>query len=493
MSKVEEVLELVGGMTVLELSELLPAFEEKFGVTAAAAAPVMMAAADGGGGGDAAEEKDAYDVILAGAGDKKIQVIKEVRGLTSLGLKDAKDLVESAPKPILEGVSKADAEAAKESLEAAGATPVATGRHNSRATTAPCPRHGAVCVLRLRSSCRQHGDKVVPAGFPHRRAALERGAEQRCDTGTGCGQVQRVSGSFGCDRRGAETLVAGLLKRDQPESRQRCRFAQTGLVEEREVLGQRAVPVVAAFESPTDTVGIPGQNASDAAVVEQTPDRAQKAKRFGDVLDDVERDDHVEAADGRGVNCIEVGTEYGDALGFGRGRGGPAGFDAVLVVALGQVSQKVTRRTADVENATAGMMVCDGRCELVKPSRLGRSRLPVVGVGRFITAVDLVLGRQRSLEGQRARAASHQLKLDGAEVGGHPGNSERKSVPKRFALMIHTGADRTGAHWANTHRRDRSKGGEKAVVRLSWLRVPGPATLPGRSNHGTDLCGSCDL
>lgn len=122
MSKVEEVLELVGGMTVLELSELLPAFEEKFGVTAAAAAPVMMAAADGGGGGDAAEEKDAYDVILAGAGDKKIQVIKEVRGLTSLGLKDAKDLVESAPKPILEGVSKADAEAAKESLEAAGAT-----------------------------------------------------------------------------------------------------------------------------------------------------------------------------------------------------------------------------------------------------------------------------------------------------------------------------------------------------------------------------------
>ena len=104
------------------LSELLTAFEEKFNVTAAA--PVAAAAAPAGGdaGGAAAEEKDEFDVVLTGAGDKKIQVIKEVRSLTSLGLKEAKDLVESAPKAILEGVAKVDAEAAKEALEGAGAT-----------------------------------------------------------------------------------------------------------------------------------------------------------------------------------------------------------------------------------------------------------------------------------------------------------------------------------------------------------------------------------
>jgi large subunit ribosomal protein L7/L12 len=113
-------------MTVLELSELLKEFEEKFGVTAAA--PVAVAAPGavaGGGGGDGAaaeEEKDEFDVILAGAGDKKIQVIKEVRALTSLGLKEAKDLVDSAPKPVLEKVTKEDAEKAKAQLEGAGAT-----------------------------------------------------------------------------------------------------------------------------------------------------------------------------------------------------------------------------------------------------------------------------------------------------------------------------------------------------------------------------------
>jgi large subunit ribosomal protein L7/L12 len=112
-------------MTVLELSELLKDFEEKFGVTAAA--PVAaVAAAPAGGGGDAgagaAEEKDEFDVIITAAGDKKIQVIKEVRGLTSLGLKEAKDLVDGAPKPVLEKVSKEDAEKAKAALEGAGAT-----------------------------------------------------------------------------------------------------------------------------------------------------------------------------------------------------------------------------------------------------------------------------------------------------------------------------------------------------------------------------------
>ena len=114
----EEILDAIGNMSVLELVELKKAFEEKFDVTAAAAAPMMMAAA--GGGEAAAEVKDEFDVFLTAAGEKKIQVIKEVRGLTSLGLKEAKDLVESAPAPILEGVTKEDADKAKEVIEAAG-------------------------------------------------------------------------------------------------------------------------------------------------------------------------------------------------------------------------------------------------------------------------------------------------------------------------------------------------------------------------------------
>ena len=119
----EELLEVFEKMTVLELSEFLTAFEEKFGVTAAA--PVAMAAVPAGGGGEAAaaeEEKDEFDVVLTAAGDKKIQVIKEVRALTSLGLKEAKALVDEAPKPVLEGVSKEDAEKAKAQLEGAGAS-----------------------------------------------------------------------------------------------------------------------------------------------------------------------------------------------------------------------------------------------------------------------------------------------------------------------------------------------------------------------------------
>lgn len=122
MATKEDILESIASMSVLELSELLSEFEEKFGVTAAA--PVAVAAAPAAGGGDAAaaEEKDAFDVVLTDAGDKKIGVIKEVRGLTSLGLKEAKELVESAPKPVLEGVSKDDAEAAKTALEEAGAS-----------------------------------------------------------------------------------------------------------------------------------------------------------------------------------------------------------------------------------------------------------------------------------------------------------------------------------------------------------------------------------
>jgi large subunit ribosomal protein L7/L12 len=124
MATKEEILDAISSMTVLELSELLKDFEEKFGVTAAAPAAVAAAPAAGGGAGagEAEEEKDEFDVVLTAAGDKKIQVIKEVRALTSLGLKEAKDLVDSAPKPVLEKVSKEDAAKAKAQLEEAGAT-----------------------------------------------------------------------------------------------------------------------------------------------------------------------------------------------------------------------------------------------------------------------------------------------------------------------------------------------------------------------------------
>jgi large subunit ribosomal protein L7/L12 len=125
MATKEEILDGIANMTVLELSELLKEFEEKFGVTAAAPVAVAApgAAAPGGDGGAAAEEeKDEFDVILQAAGDKKIQVIKEVRSLTNLGLKEAKDLVDGAPKAVLEKASKEDAEKAKAQLEGAGAT-----------------------------------------------------------------------------------------------------------------------------------------------------------------------------------------------------------------------------------------------------------------------------------------------------------------------------------------------------------------------------------
>ena len=119
--KTEELLEQFEDMSVLELSEFLTAFEDKFDVTAAAPVAVAAAPADGGGEGAAAEEKDDYTVMLTGPGQKKVQVIKEVRSLTNLGLKEAKALVDAAPAPVLEGVDQEAAEKAKESLEAAGA------------------------------------------------------------------------------------------------------------------------------------------------------------------------------------------------------------------------------------------------------------------------------------------------------------------------------------------------------------------------------------
>jgi large subunit ribosomal protein L7/L12 len=125
MSTKEEILDAIGNMTVIELKELLDAFEEKFDVTAAA--PVAVAAAaPAGGGGDAAaaEEKDEFDVVLESAGAQKIQVVKVVKDLLGVGLKDAKDLVDAAPKPLMEKANKADADAAKAKLEEVGATVV---------------------------------------------------------------------------------------------------------------------------------------------------------------------------------------------------------------------------------------------------------------------------------------------------------------------------------------------------------------------------------
>ncbi|MDM7832175.1 50S ribosomal protein L7/L12 [Cellulomonas edaphi] len=119
----DELIEQFKGLTLIELSEFVKAFEDVFEVTAAA--PVAVAAPAAGGGSaeaEAEDEKDSFDVVLEAAGDKKIQVIKEVRALTSLGLKEAKDLVDAAPKAVLEGVNKETADKAKEQLEGAGAT-----------------------------------------------------------------------------------------------------------------------------------------------------------------------------------------------------------------------------------------------------------------------------------------------------------------------------------------------------------------------------------
>lgn len=120
MADIEKIVEDLSVLTVIEAAELSKLLEEKWGVSAAA--PVVVAAAGPAAGGEEAEVKDTFDVILAGYGEKKINVIKEVRAITKLGLKEAKDLVESAPKPIREGVGKEEAEKLKEQLEGAGAT-----------------------------------------------------------------------------------------------------------------------------------------------------------------------------------------------------------------------------------------------------------------------------------------------------------------------------------------------------------------------------------
>ena len=122
MADIAKIAEDLSNLTVLEAAELAKLLEDKWGVSAAAAPVAMAMPAGGGDAGGAAEEKSEFDVILASAGASKINVIKEVRAITSLGLKEAKELVDNAPKPILEGASKEDAEKAKEALEAAGGT-----------------------------------------------------------------------------------------------------------------------------------------------------------------------------------------------------------------------------------------------------------------------------------------------------------------------------------------------------------------------------------
>ena len=116
----EDVVEFIAGMSVLELSEFIKELEEKFGVSAAAPVAVAAGAAPAEAGAAEAEEKTEFDVILTGAGDQKIKVIKEIRAITSLGLKEAKELVESAPQPVKEGVTKEEAEEIKEKIEAVG-------------------------------------------------------------------------------------------------------------------------------------------------------------------------------------------------------------------------------------------------------------------------------------------------------------------------------------------------------------------------------------
>ena len=191
MATKEEILDSIASMTVLELSELLKDFEEKFGVTAAAPVAVAAAPAAGGGGGGeaAAEEKDEFDVVLTAAGDKKIQVIKEVRALTNLGLKEAKDLVDGAPKPVLERVTKDDAEKAK----APSRTPAPPSSSSSPtrlrrtrclsqgppARGGPCPRPGqAPWIATVAGRAVPLGDLRMldlPGPFLYRAAQPDRG------------------------------------------------------------------------------------------------------------------------------------------------------------------------------------------------------------------------------------------------------------------------------------------------------------------------------
>ena len=182
----DEILDGISALTVIELKELLDAFEERFGVTAAA--PVAVAAAGGGAAAAAPveEEKDEFDVILTGAGAQKIQVIKVVRELTSLGLKEAKDLVDAAPKPVLEKATKEAAEAARAKLADAGAT------RRSQVT-----RHSQRLSAHLRTSANVRENAELPSGG--RRC--EHGEERRSPRGRGASSRGARCGSRSSSRR----------------------------------------------------------------------------------------------------------------------------------------------------------------------------------------------------------------------------------------------------------------------------------------------------
>ena len=172
----DEILDGIANLSVLELSELLKDFEEKFGVTAAA--PVAVAAAPAGGGGDAGggeEEKSEFDVVLTAAGDKKIQVIKEVRALTSLGLKEAKDLVDSAPKPVLERVSEGRRRQGEGPARGGRRRPSrsSSGRAQNWRLTASTARPYPVGGNRTRVALRGCLRVYCPVAVPRLRATLE--------------------------------------------------------------------------------------------------------------------------------------------------------------------------------------------------------------------------------------------------------------------------------------------------------------------------------
>src|SRR5439155_26437071 len=176
MANTQELLDAIGGMTVLELSEFVKAFEDKFGVTAAAPVAVAGPAGPAAVAAEPEEEKDEFDVVLTAAGEKKIQVIKEVRALTSLGLKEAKDLVDSAPNPVLEKVTKEAAEKAKEKLEAAGGS-VALKEEHASARLCPRGRPGRGPITRGAKWGRRDTDKR--GGRPCRRLRTTRPALRR--------------------------------------------------------------------------------------------------------------------------------------------------------------------------------------------------------------------------------------------------------------------------------------------------------------------------
>ena len=197
MADLEKIADELSGLTVLEAAELATMLEEKWGVSAAA--PVAVAAVAGAAGGDAAaaEEKTEFDVVLTAFGDKKINVIKEVRGITGLGLKEAKDLVEGVPKPVKEAVSKDEAEEIKKKLEEAGA--------DDRSSSSISVRHRRPAMCRARNPMRWDGKPLSPVsvpGFQASRSRDEMRSQMAQHTFTGRRRIRKKFGQKE-DRRGS--------------------------------------------------------------------------------------------------------------------------------------------------------------------------------------------------------------------------------------------------------------------------------------------------